>query len=110
MSGTTPTYDPAAIEAARQAAWAECGAFRTAEPGDGRRSVYVKPSSPFTSGNLHMGHVRDYAIGDAYARFRRGRGEVFTAATTEWAWGLVVDPFVERITRNVLERAEEAAG
>ena len=70
-----PRYDPAAIEAARQAAWAQRGAFRTPPPEDGRPGVYIKPSSPFTSGNLHMGHVRDYAIGDAYARFRRARGD-----------------------------------
>ena len=43
----------------------------------------------------------------ALGSFRRGRGEVFTAGTTEWAWGLAAgDPFIDRITRNVLERAE----
>ncbi len=45
------------------------------QPGDGAGSIYIKPSSPFTSGKLHMGHVRDYSIGDAYARFRRARGD-----------------------------------
>ena len=75
MSGERPSYDAAEIEADRQAAWAGRGAFETPEPGDGQAAVYVKPSSPFTSGNLHMGHVRDYAIGDAYARFRRARGD-----------------------------------
>jgi leucyl-tRNA synthetase len=70
-----PTYDAAEIEAARQAAWTERGDFETRTPGAGQRAVYVKPSSPFTSGNLHMGHVRDYSIGDAYARFRRARGD-----------------------------------
>ncbi|HEX6228281.1 MAG TPA: class I tRNA ligase family protein [Solirubrobacterales bacterium] len=74
MSNERPNYEPAAIEASRQAAWKERAAFRTSDPGDGP-GVYVKPSSPFTSGNLHMGHVRDYAIGDAYARFRRARGD-----------------------------------
>jgi leucyl-tRNA synthetase len=68
-------YDPQAIEAARQALWQERGDFEAPPTVDGREHVYVKPSSPFTSGNLHMGHVRDYAIGDAYARFRRGRGD-----------------------------------
>src|SRR5690348_14881812 len=68
-------YDAAAIEAARQSAWFGRADFRTQEPEDGGPGVYVKPSSPFTSGNLHMGHVRDYSIGDAYARFRRARGD-----------------------------------
>jgi leucyl-tRNA synthetase len=75
MNGERQGYDAEQIEADRQAVWAERGAFVTPEPADGQAAVYVKPSSPFTSGNLHMGHVRDYAIGDAYARFRRARGD-----------------------------------
>jgi leucyl-tRNA synthetase len=70
-----PNYDPQAIEATRQQAWEQRGDFAAPQPTDGQERVYVKPSSPFTSGNLHMGHVRDYSIGDAYARFRRGRGD-----------------------------------
>jgi leucyl-tRNA synthetase len=70
------SYDAQAIEAARQQAWEKRGDFAAPrlEEAKGER-VYVKPSSPFTSGNLHMGHVRDYSIGDSYARFRRGRGD-----------------------------------
>lgn len=75
MSERKASYEPGAVEAVRQAVWAERGAFDTPAPDGGRAAVYVKPSSPFTSGNLHMGHVRDYAIGDAYARFRRARGD-----------------------------------
>jgi len=75
MSTTRPKYEAAAVETARQAAWAERDAFATPEPTPGARSIYIKPSSPFTSGKLHMGHVRDYSIGDAYARFRRARGD-----------------------------------
>jgi leucyl-tRNA synthetase len=75
MSTTRPKYDAAEIEATRQAAWAERDAFATPPPSEGASSIYIKPSSPFTSGKLHMGHVRDYSIGDAYARFRRARGD-----------------------------------
>jgi leucyl-tRNA synthetase len=75
MAERKPSYDAGAVETSRQAAWAQRGAFETPSPGAGQRGVYVKPSSPFTSGNLHMGHVRDYSIGDAYARFRRARGD-----------------------------------
>ncbi len=75
MSQRKANYEPGAVEAARQAAWAERGAFDTPTPAEGQTPVYVKPSSPFTSGNLHMGHVRDYSIGDAYVRFRRARGD-----------------------------------
>jgi hypothetical protein len=46
--------------------------------------------------------LRGHAV---MASFRRGEGEVFNAGTTEWAHGLAArDPFVERITRNVLQR------
>ena len=42
-----------------------------------------------------------------FGSFRRGKGEVFTAGTTEWAWSLAAgDRFIDRITRNVLARAE----
>ena len=75
MSSARSSYDAAEIEADRQAAWAQRDAFVTPAPAEGKRPVYVKPSSPFTSGKLHMGHVRDYSIGDAYARFRRARGD-----------------------------------
>jgi leucyl-tRNA synthetase len=75
MSGAKSIYEAGAVEAARQDAWTACDAFATPAPAEGQRAVYVKPSSPFTSGKLHMGHVRDYAIGDAYARFRRARGD-----------------------------------
>jgi len=75
MSSGKPNYDAAAIEAARQEVWAGRGDFAAPQPAEGQGRGYVKPSSPFTSGNLHMGHVRDYSIGDAYARFRRARGD-----------------------------------
>jgi leucyl-tRNA synthetase len=75
MSSAKRNYDPAEIEASRQAEWAQRSAFATPGPKPHQKAVYIKPSSPFTSGNLHMGHVRDYSIGDAYARFRRARGD-----------------------------------
>ncbi|THD61296.1 DUF4350 domain-containing protein [Phenylobacterium sp.] len=59
--------------------------------------------SPETQARVLRGHA-------VMASFRRGRGEVFNAGTTEWAHGLAAaDPFVERITRNVLERFLAAA-
>jgi leucyl-tRNA synthetase len=70
-----PSYDPQAIEASRQEAWRQNDAFRTPEIDPGRARRYIKPSAPFTSGNIHIGHVRSYSIGDAYARFCRARGE-----------------------------------
>ncbi len=75
MSKGKPSYDAATIEAARQAVWESRGDFEAPEPAADQACAYVKPSSPFTSGNLHMGHVRDYSIGDAYARYRRARGD-----------------------------------
>jgi leucyl-tRNA synthetase len=75
MSTQKPSFDAARIERGRQGAWERRGDFEAPRPAAGQARAYIKPSSPFTSGNLHMGHVRDYSIGDAYARFRRARGD-----------------------------------
>ncbi|MFI5010555.1 MAG: class I tRNA ligase family protein, partial [Solirubrobacterales bacterium] len=84
-----PSYEPSAIEARRQQAWRERDAFRTPPIGaGGAGGEYIKPSAPFTSGNIHIGHVRSYAIGDAYARFQRGRGENVLFAFGFDAFGL----------------------
>ncbi|HEX5929515.1 MAG TPA: class I tRNA ligase family protein [Solirubrobacterales bacterium] len=88
MSTQKPSYDAARIEAARQAVWEGRGDYEAPRPAAGQERVYVKPSSPFTSGNLHMGHVRDYSIGDAYARFRRARGDAVLLGFGFDAFGL----------------------
>src|ERR1700758_2679161 len=73
-NGIHTRYEPDAIERRRQAAWRERGAFKTPPVIDEQSPIYIKPSAPFTSGNIHIGHVRSYSIGDAYARYRRARG------------------------------------
>ena len=88
MSKQKPSYDAPRIEAARQEAWEQRGDFEAPQPAPGQARVYIKPSSPFTSGNLHMGHVRDYSIGDAYARFRRARGDAVLLGFGFDAFGL----------------------
>jgi leucyl-tRNA synthetase len=81
-------YEPHAVEARRQAAWRERDAFRTPAALEDQPHLYVKPSAPFTSGNIHIGHVRSYSIGDAYARFRRARGDAVLFSFGFDAFGL----------------------
>ena len=100
MSSAKPKYEPAELEPARQAEWEERAAFATPAPAADQQAVYIKPSSPFTSGNLHMGHVRDYSIGDAYARFRRARGDAVLFGFGFDAFGLPAEmAAIERGTR-----------
>jgi leucyl-tRNA synthetase len=81
-------YDPRMIESRRQAAWRARDAFRTPALAEGQPHKYIKPSAPFTSGNIHIGHVRSYSIGDAYARFSRARGDAVLFAFGFDAFGL----------------------
>jgi leucyl-tRNA synthetase len=68
-------YDPAAIEAKWQERWAADPARYAAEPAAcGRPKYYVLEMLPYPSGQLHMGHVRNYAIGDTLARHMWMRG------------------------------------
>jgi leucyl-tRNA synthetase len=101
MTQQKPNYDAAVIEPSRQEAWAERGDFDAPPPPEpGQLPVYVKASSPFTSGNLHMGHVRDYTIGDAYARFHRARGDAVLLGFGFDAFGLPAE--LAAIERQVL--------
>ncbi|MGB6192894.1 MAG: leucine--tRNA ligase [Terracidiphilus sp.] len=68
-------YDPAAIEPKWQQRWAANPKLYAAEPPEsGRPKYYVLEMLPYPSGQLHMGHVRNYAIGDALARHMWMRG------------------------------------
>jgi leucyl-tRNA synthetase len=72
--GVADPYDRAAVEAGRQAAWAEAGAHAT-PAADERRSTFVFAGCPVAAGAASLDHVRGYAIADAYARFRRSGGD-----------------------------------
>ncbi|MBN1772291.1 MAG: leucine--tRNA ligase [Deltaproteobacteria bacterium] len=67
-------YVPGELEAKWQRTWAERGLFRAADL-PGADKFYLLEMFPYPSGRLHMGHVRNYAIGDVAARFHRMRGK-----------------------------------
>ena len=68
-------YEPALIEPKWQARWASDPKLYAAEPVDcGKPKYYVLEMLPYPSGQLHMGHVRNYSIGDALARHMWMRG------------------------------------
>jgi leucyl-tRNA synthetase len=73
------SYDPHAIEPKWQALWASERAFAEPNPppselGQNERATYVLEMLPYPSGELHMGHVKNYTLGDVVAHFRRRNG------------------------------------
>lgn len=69
----TERYNPRASEPRWQKAWAEAKLFETRND-DPRPKYYVLEMFPYPSGRIHMGHVRNYTMGDVVARFRRASG------------------------------------
>ncbi len=66
-------YFPQEIEEREQARWAKAGAFR-ADLDPTRKKFYCLEMLPYPSGRIHMGHVRNYSIGDALSCFKRMNG------------------------------------
>ncbi len=66
-------YEPQKIEAKWQARWEKERAFRVTED-PSQKKYYLLEMFPYPSGKIHMGHVRNYSIGDVVARFKRMRG------------------------------------
>src|SRR5665213_2728204 len=75
VTDRTPRYNPAEIEPRWQAQWdAQPELYAAEPPSSGKPKYYVLEMLPYPSGQLHMGHVRNYAIGDALARHMWMRG------------------------------------
>src|SRR5438874_11765422 len=72
-SSKNERYNAREAETRWQKAWADNGIFAT-KNGDPRPKYYVLEMFPYPSGRIHMGHVRNYTMGDVVARFKRAMG------------------------------------
>ncbi len=71
----TNLYNPSEIEKKWQSIWTENNLYKTDELTENTDKFYALSMFPYPSGNLHMGHVRNYVITDLIARFQRFKGK-----------------------------------
>lgn len=67
-------YDYKEIEPKWHANWEKNNTFKTMDTVEGKENYYILEMLPFPSGKLHMGHVRNYTLGDVVARYKKMKG------------------------------------
>lgn len=73
MTATPERYNPKATEAKWQKMWADKNIYKTGDD-PAKPNYYLLEMFPYPSGDLHMGHVRNYTIGDVIGRYKKARG------------------------------------
>jgi leucyl-tRNA synthetase len=71
----TERYDPSRIEPKWQQVWSDEHTWEVSNEPDERRKAYVLEMLPYASGEPHIGHLKNYALGDVIAHFRRRHGD-----------------------------------
>jgi leucyl-tRNA synthetase len=103
-------YDPKTIEAKWQRIWEENRAFNVPNPEPGAQppaKTYVLEMLPYPSGELHMGHVRNYMLGEVVAHFRRRHGYQVLRPMGFDSFGLPAENAAIRERRHPRELTEQ---
>jgi len=103
-----PRYDPLTIEPKWQEVWARERTWEVSDEPDERRKSYVLEMLPYPSGEPHMGHLKNYALGDAIAHFHRRTGRRVLHPMGYDAFGLPAENHAIKTGRHPRESTERS--